>query len=269
MTKAYSTILPNRAAISVAGPDARDFLQGLVSQDITLLDGQNLIYSALLTPQGKIDFDFFMSEQGDAIILECEAARADLLIQKLKMFKLRKNLSLNLQPIQVVAIWGDTDALKAFSYPTDPRNIALGLRVYNIDLSSLNGVETSDFNFYDRLRISLSVPDGARDMAIGEDTLADLNFEKLNGVSYAKGCYLGQELTSRMHHRALAKKGLYTVAIRGEALPPFTDIVADQNLIGEMRSSNGTMGLALLRHDYLKQAAMAGLMVAERPETAG
>ena len=226
------------------------------------MDAQNVSYSALLTPQGKMDFDFFVWKHGDDVLLECEASRADALLERLSMFKLRRNLTFKTIAVQVFAAWGNVDALKAFSYEYDPRHAGLGVRkisIEAIDKKEINTLHEVEYDFYDRLRLSLCIPDGSRDIAWGEDTASDINLEKLNGVSYTKGCYMGQELTSRMHHRGIAKKGLYTVSISGAPYPPFTDILADGNLIGEMRSSNGDTGLAMLRHDSLKLAESTGL----------
>jgi hypothetical protein len=265
-TFAYYTLLPNRSAVAVTGPDAIAFLQGLLTQDMSLLEHKNVTYSALLTPQGKIDFDFFVWKHGDGVLLECEGHRAEVLLQRLHQFKLRRNISLNTVDIQVVAMWGDADALKVFPYESDPRHVGLGLRkiiLQPLDKNDFNGAQEVESNFYYRLCMGLGVPNGSRDIAIGEDTVADVNLDKLNGVSYTKGCYMGQELTSRMYHRGLAKKGLYAVTIDGDALPPFTDITVDNNLIGEMRSSDGDIGLAVLRHDSLKAAAKIGIIPPE------
>ncbi|MBU6236033.1 MAG: hypothetical protein KGQ41_09325, partial [Alphaproteobacteria bacterium] len=251
----------------VRGADANVFLQGLLTQDMNVLDTQNVTYGAMLTPQGKIDFDFLIWKQDDGYILECEATRADVLAERLSTFKLRRNVALNVQPIQVVTLWGNEDALKAFSYERDPRHQQIGCRkIFQqpIDKNELSAAIEVESDFYYRLLLQYGIPNGSRDIAIGEDTAADINLEKLNGVSYTKGCYMGQELTSRMHHRGLSKKGLYPVAITGTPLSPFTDIVSPEgNLIGEMRSSNGDMGLAMLRHDSLRAAARMGLVVPE------
>jgi len=264
MTNTYYTILPDRSALCITGDDVTGYLQGFLTQDMKLLDTQKLTYSALLTAQGKLDYDFFIFKQGDMVILECETGRVESLRQRLSMFRLRRNIELNIVPVQVVALWGDNDVLKAFSYPTDPRHTALGLRNITfqpIDKSEYLSAVQVEFNFYDRLRLEAGVPDGSRDISWGEDTVADVGLEKFNAISFTKGCYLGQELTSRMHHRGLGKRGLYPVSITGAALPPFTDLLADGNLIGEMRSSNGHMGLAMLRHDSLKIAFKTGVRV--------
>lgn len=267
MTTAYYTILNDRAGVRIAGDDVRGFLQGLLTQDMKLLDGQNVTYSALLTPQGKIDFDFFVWKQGDDVVLECDAGRVEALRERLNMFKLRRNISLNIIQFQVLVVWGDDDILKTFPYERDPRHSALGLRkfiVQGTDNNDFNDLQLSDFKFYHKLLIANNVPNGPRDIAIGEDTVFDVGLDKLNAVSFTKGCYMGQELTSRMHHRGLSKKGLYSVTLKGEPLPPFTDIVTPEgNLIGEMRSSVDGAGLAVLRHDSLKAAARMGIVTPE------
>jgi len=250
----------------VGGPDARDFLQGMITQDVNLLSTQPLLYSALLTAQGKLHYDFFLWNQGDSILLECEKNKAEDLLSRLRMFTLRKNVTLNIEPLQVIAAWDTDDALKAFSFEPDPRHSGLGYRriiEQPSDLTGINDLEVSDFNFYDRLRIGLGIPDGSRDIDWESDTIADLSLDKIGAVSFTKGCYLGQELTSRMHHRGLAKRGLYTVDIMGDAQRPFSDLLADGNLIGEMRSSHGNKGLAILRHDSLSLLAKTGLRVVE------
>lgn len=251
MTKGYYTILPGRSAVTVSGPDAADFLQGLVTNDVAHVSADQVLYSALLTPQGKYAFDFFMTATPDGIALETDSASADDLAKRLAMFKLRKVITIDVKPVDVFAAWGGD----APGHARDQRHANLGYRTH----TAPDGFEAVDFDVYDRMRLSLGVPDGFRDFARGEDTVADMNLEALNGVSFTKGCYMGQELTSRMHHRGLAKRGLYPVKISGEVLLPFTDIMIDGNLIGEMRSSNGNQGLAMLRHDSLAQAAKAGI----------
>jgi folate-binding protein YgfZ len=258
------TILPNRSGIVVSGFDAFDFLQGLITQDMVLLEGQKLVYTALLTSQGKIDYDFFVLKHEDGYILECESERAQALLQRLLTFKLRKSVDLKIIPLQTVVAFCDYSTLKAFSYLPDPRHPSIGFRKIlsePIDITELNTFTKVDTQFYKRLCLQYGVPNGRHDIAIGEDTVADIGLNKLNGVSYTKGCYIGQELTSRMHHRGLAKKGLYAVSITGTPLPPFTDIIVDGNLIGEMRSSDTDIGLAILRHDSLSLASKAGLTV--------
>ncbi|HEY8963289.1 MAG TPA: folate-binding protein [Alphaproteobacteria bacterium] len=256
MTKGFYTFLPNRAVVSASGPDAHAFLQSMITQDLNQLGPANpLLYSLLLTAQGKLHYDFFLWYQDGAIWIEAESARAEDLLGRLRMFTLRKNVTLDLIPVQVAVAWGTDETPNGFI--ADPRNPKLGYRSLGAPTGDL---QAADFENYDRLRIDLTIPDGSRDIAWENDTVADLGLENLNAVSFSKGCYLGQELTSRMHHRGLSKRGLYTVDIPGEAQRAFTDLLAGGNLIGDMRSSQGRRGLAILRHDSLDLAPKAGLI---------
>jgi len=262
MTKGYYTFLPDRAALVVGGPDARPFLQSMITQDVDLLASQPLLYSALLTAQGKLHYDFFLWNQSDSILLEGELSKAEDLLSRLRMFTLRKNVTFKIEPVQVIAALGSDDNMQLCGFHPDPRHAGLGHRKLLRqpgDLNGINHLQVVDYDFYDRLRIGLGIPDGSRDIEWESDTIADLSLDKIGAVSFTKGCYLGQELTSRMHHRGLAKRGLYPVEILGEAQRPFTDLLADGNLIGEMRSHQGNRGLAVLRHDSLGLLAKTGL----------
>lgn len=257
MSSSFFVTLRDRGAILVSGPDARPFLQGLITNDINLLDTQPMIYSCLLTPQGKFMFDFFMTKQGDAIQLECEGGmRADALRDRLAHFKLRSKIILEaIQDINVFQILNAQSRSDAMPDPRDPR---LGLRTY----ARPDNMPEHDFDEWDRLRISLAVPDGSRDMKIDHATMSDGRIDELNGVSYTKGCYMGQELTARVHHRGLAKRHLVAIRTPDPAKHPFptygTDVKAGDTLLGEMRSSCGDMGLALVKDEALSQLSEAG-----------
>ncbi len=272
MTKGYYTVLQDRSAIRVSGPEARDFLQNLITQDVAVADANGIAYGALLTPQGKMEYDFFIYAQGDSYFLECESVRAQELSRRLTLFRLRKKVVIETSAVKVVAAWGAPLPHVTPQLLADPRPLPGMFRnIVNeaFDFAQLNGFEEATFNIYHGLCIGAKVPLGSLDIAWGEDSAADINLEYLNGVSYTKGCYVGQELTSRMHHRNLGKRALYTVKLTGETLAPFTDIVApDGPLAGEMRSHEGRMGLALLRHDSLPQAARAGFVAVTGAEEA-
>lgn len=250
------TILNDRAIVAVRGADSHDFLQGLVTQDLTGAQ-RRMLYSAMLTPQGKMEHDFFIIHDGDALLLECEAPRAEMLAKKLTTYKLRRKVEISLQPARVLQSWNGVMA----GYADDPRPLVNASR--GLLKETPSGSDAGHEAYY-RACIEKRIPSGSRDIAWGDDTVADINLEYLNGVSFSKGCYMGQELTSRMHHRALSKKGLYAVHITSHPLPAFTDIVYDGNLIGEMRSSAGDIGLAMLRHDSLDKAALAGASIVDR-----
>lgn len=256
MSSNFFVKLRDRGAVIVSGPDAKTFLQGLITNDVNLLDTQPIVYSCLLTPQGKFLFDFFMTQQDDALQLECEGGvRATTLLTRLNHFKLRSKVTLEvIADISVFQIVGNEDA-NAFP---DPRNPILGFRTY----VRPDTIHEYSFEEWDRHRILHTVPDGSRDLKIDNSTMAEARIDELHGVSYTKGCYMGQELTARVHHRGLAKRHLMAIRANNPAETPFPefggDIRSGANLIGEMRSSCGDVGIALIKDEAINQLNSAG-----------
>lgn len=244
MSSVFFTALPDRGMVTITGPDRRAFLQGLTTNDVSFLEQQPCVYSCLLTPQGKFLHDFFVTEDTDTLRLECEGGkRAEDLLTRLKPFRLRSKITLDL--IATVPVFVGAGPLPAEAFP-DPRHADLGWRSY----SQPQNMPENSFEKWDEHRILLGVPDGSRDMVPGSSTLAEYNIDQLNGVSYTKGCYMGQELTARIHHRGLMKKRLEIVHASdlGYSLPPpGSDIRLKDDRIGEMRSSCGDSGLALVK----------------------
>lgn len=236
MSKPFYVELPGRGTVRIEGADAKTFLQGLVSNDTTKIAPDVIIYACLLTPQGKFLHDFFIHEIDGAVVLDCEGgARAKDLHDRLSKFKLRSKISLSIEEeTSVYAVFGNETGLP------DPRHADMGRRSF-----TKPDIEQHPFETWDSLRISLCVPDGSRDMEIEKSTLLECGIDKLNGIDWNKGCYMGQELTARMHYRGLAKKHLYTVTINGETPPPFTDLPNG----AQMRSSCGGIGIALMKDD--------------------
>lgn len=243
LTKPFFVTLPNRAAIRAGGAEAYDFLQNMISNDMALLKTQPMLYACLLTPQGKFLFDFFITHEADQYLIECEGGvRAEALLKKLMMYRLRSKVDLTLEKDKSVYIVMGTDQ------PSDPRHAQLGHRTF-----IKPDVEEQPFAVWDRLRIAWGVPDGSRDMEVEKATLIESRIDVLNGISFTKGCYVGQEVTARMHNLGIAKKHLVPVRITGEAPAPGSDILKpDGHLAGEMRSSCGDMGLALLKDEALE-----------------
>ncbi|HQX27348.1 MAG TPA: folate-binding protein [Alphaproteobacteria bacterium] len=242
--KAFYTTLKNRGLVTVSGPDARKFLQDIVTNDINLLDAQPSVYACLLSPQGKFLHDFFITEKDGALLLECEGGiRAQDLSSRLSKYKLRANVKIEcVENISVYSIPSSSGLTGGSIYP-DPRNAELGFRAFEKP-----ALPEQPFEIWDALRISLTIPDGSRDLVIDKSALDEGRIDKLNGVSYDKGCYVGQELTARMHHRGLGKKHLYIVS--GELLrEPGEEIRVNDALLGEMRSRCGDIGLALLKDE--------------------
>lgn len=207
MTQAVYTKLPDRAFICITGDDKRSFLQGLITQDINLLDKFPLLYSCLLTPNGKFLFDFFIFEDDEKIMIDCEGGeRASTLLKRLSMFKLRADVNLELHET------ADVHQIFNGSWDgdfKDPRHDNAGYRTY----SKPNDISEVDFDIWDEHRIKHEIPDGSRDLIPEKSFIHESDIIIESAVSYTKGCYMGQELVSRMHHRGLAKKKLRTVNI--------------------------------------------------------
>ena len=278
--------LDDRGVVSVDGPEAGPFLQGLISNDIERVSDTCGIYAALLTPQGKFLHDFFVLRRGKGYLLDCEGPRVGDLGGRLVAYRLRADIELAdaTEDFQIVALFGGEGADDAFDLPTgeggaapceggtvmrDPRSAALGLRAVlprGADLAFLEraGFAKGHVADYERHRIAHGAPDGSRDMEVGRATLMECGFEALNGVDFEKGCYVGQELTARTKHRGLVRRRLAPVALEGPLPPAGTPIMAGEREVGEIRSGLDDAALAVLRLERIAAAAEAG-----EPLTAG
>ncbi len=272
-TETSYALLENRGVILLQGEDARDFLQGLVSNDVRNIAPDRAIHSAFLTPQGKYLFDFFMCELGGAIALDCEAGRRADFIKKLRMYKLRSKVDLTDRTgdLAVFSVFGNeaAEALGLSSNAgaarpfaggvvfTDPRLSGAGLRAILPKDGAEKALEAAglgkgSLSEYERLRIGLGLPDGSRDMVPEKALLLENGFDELNGVDWEKGCYMGQELTARTKYRGLVKKRLLPVEITGPTPPPGAPVMVEGREAGEMKSAVEGLGLALLRLEYLE-----------------
>jgi folate-binding protein YgfZ len=241
--------LPNRAVLRLSGPDRQAFLQGLVSNDVNAAAPNQAVYSCLLTPQGKFLHDFFLYADGESLLIECEADRRADLMQKLRMYKLRSKIELAQDEFSAFAVFGAID--DAVSAP-DPRTPILGTRVLLAN-GEPNLLEVP-YDIYDRLRIAHAVPDGSRDMEVGKAVLLENNIDLLNGIAWEKGCYTGQELTARTKYRGLIKKRLMPVRLSGTMPEIGTPLIAGGSEIGEIRSHNGDVALALMRFEAVRKS---------------
>jgi folate-binding protein YgfZ len=275
-TRLYAA-LSARGVIEISGEDRVEFLQGLVSNDVTKAAADRAIYAALLTAQGRYLFDFFIIAKGETLYLDAEALRLAELQRRLSIYKLRAKVALSDASARfaVAAAWGDgiapalgldgigaaKDFASGIAY-LDPRLEALGARFLlpreDIDAPQKAGFTASDAEAYDRHRLALGVPDGTRDLVPEKALLMESGFDELNGIDWQKGCYMGQELTARMKYRALVKKRLLPVAIEGAEVAPGTAITQDGAEAGEMLSMRGDRGLALLRLDAVDAAQKSG-----------
>jgi len=289
MADASFVLLEDRGILAVSGLDRRPFLQGLVSNDVDKVSPTAARYAAFLTAQGKYLHDFMMVEAGEAIWLDAEAARLGDLKRRLSMYRLRARVSLDERSdLAVAAIFGAGEAA-ILGLPSEPgaaRPFGTGVVFIDPRLASLGarailprenaraaladaGIAETGFDIYDRLRLSLGIPDGSRDLVLEKSILLESGFDELNGVDWQKGCYIGQELTARTRYRGLVKKRLTPVRIEGPAPPPGAAVTADGREIGEMRSSRGGLGLALLRIEPVREgkilAAGQSILVPVRP----
>lgn len=251
----FYTRLNNRGLIKISGKDRLSFLQGLITQDIKRLESETMLYSCLLSSNGKFLHDFFIIQQNEDIIIDCEGQnRTEQLAEILNTYKLRSQITMEILPENIVYnIWGGTEGYK------DPRHPKMGNRSLK---KPSQDIEEKPFSFWDITRIQLCIPDGSRDLIPGKSTLSEGRIDTLDGVSYSKGCYIGQELTARMHYRGLAKKHLY--AIRAENLPDTGQaIINEEKTIGEMRSSCGEFGMALLKDEEVQHLPLPLLLYKE------
>jgi len=274
MSKPAFAILGSRAVLAVGGEDRVAFLQGLVSTDVASVGAAKAIHTAFLTAQGKYLHDFFIAALGDGFVLDCEAARAEDLKKRLSIYRLRSKVTIDMRPdLAVAAVFGAGGA-QSLSLASeagaagpldggvafvDPRLADAGARAIlpadsaaaTLDAAGLTARPPSD---YDRLRLALGLPDGSRDLVPEKSILLENGFDELNGVDWDKGCFLGQELTARTHYRGLVKKRLMPVEIDGPLPAAGTPVMLDGKDAGEMRSGEGSLGLALLRLEAVERA---------------
>ncbi len=236
--------MSDRTVLGISGAEARDFLQGLVTNDVAKLE-HGLVYAAMLTPQGKYRADFFLVPMGDAILLDVDSALAPGLKQALTMYKLRSKVEITETDRVVTRGLGDAPE-GAFADPRDP---ALGWRGYD-------GQPGDDSIDWDALRVAALVPQSGVELT-PDSFILEMGFERLNGVDFRKGCYVGQEVTARMKHKTELRKGLAKVAVEGSA-PVGTDITVDDKPSGTLFTQAGGQGLAYLRFDRAGEDMRAG-----------
>ncbi|MBL4789557.1 MAG: folate-binding protein YgfZ [Kordiimonadaceae bacterium] len=239
--------LKNRAALRLHGNDIRDFLQGLVTNDVALTAPGNAVYAAMLTPQGKFLYDMIIVADGNDLLLDVEAERSTALMQRLTMYKMRADVIITAEDASVWALW-DGEAETGISY-TDPRHKALKLRVIS-HTPPVSTAEKLDQTAYDKRRIRHGVPDGSLDIMAEKYFWLETNAEKLNGVSFTKGCYVGQELTARMKHRGTLKKSLTPIKLSGSASAGDKITTAEGKAAGDIRTVADGFALAYFRLEH-------------------
>ncbi|MCF8474797.1 MAG: hypothetical protein K9G26_08880 [Emcibacter sp.] len=255
MTKNNAPIpLYNRSIITLSGSDRKKFLQGLITNNIEKITDHSAIYTALLTPQGKYLYDFFISERDETLYLDCEKSRVSDIIRRLMMYKLRADVTIedHTSDHTVYVILSQNYNFSGHeNYYPDPRYAPMGYRL--IKPSPCDSSMPSGDNQYDLHRLQNGLPDGERDFGIDKTFILEGNLEILNGVDFTKGCYIGQEVTARMKHRMNLKKRLLPLKLDGELPPIGTDITNDEGKkIGEIRSGHGKLAIGLLRLENME-----------------
>jgi tRNA-modifying protein YgfZ len=253
--------LSDRGLVRVSGPEARSFLQGLVTGNVLTLEPGEARWAALLSPQGKILFDFLMSAADDSLLLDVKADKAAELAKRLTMYKLRAKVEIaNASAAFVtIALYGGPVGEGA----RDSRHADMGARLIvpapeaDATLLTLGGDHgAADYAAH---RIALGVPEGGVDFAYGDAFPAEADMDLFNGVDFKKGCFVGQEVVARMHYRSTVRTRVTKVLLEGAAPEPGAPITAGDKSVGTMGSSANGVGLALLRLDRVEEATQAGL----------
>jgi folate-binding protein YgfZ len=261
-----AALLPDRTVIKVIGDDARKFLHGLVTADMLSLTPGTARFCALLTPQGKIIADFFVAEappvDGGGFFLDVPRALGTTLFDKLNLYKLRAKVLIEdlAEILGVLAVWGGTPTAKYGLSYADPRLPALGTRIMipphrAADAAGEIGASLVAADDYEAHRIGLGVPRGGVDFAYGDAFPHEADMDQLGGVDFAKGCYVGQEVVSRIEHRGIARTRAVPIRYDGGAPENGVAITAGQRQVGTMGSAARGRGIALLRLDRVAEAA--------------
>jgi tRNA-modifying protein YgfZ len=288
MNDTYYTALTDRGILSVSGADSLAFLQGIVTNDIEKVSANCAIYAAILTPQGKYLHDFFVTKFGDSFLLDCPTNQLDELTKRLKMYRLRAKVDIEdrSDDFAIFAITGPntpnfvgltgiagaaTDYGNGIAF-VDPRLIELGLRTIQPTASAIEFMKNADMSAgnletYKASQFSLGVPDGENSEFLKQSFPLEIGFDELNAISFDKGCYVGQEVTTRMKIRKLVKKRLVPVTFDGKAPAPGSAIQNQDKAAGQIFAANDQIGLAMIRLETLGQVINAGAKLAAEETT--
>ncbi len=272
MTDLQRIALANRGVLAISGPEARSFLQGVVTNDVNKVDVTRSVYAALLTPQGKFLFDFFLADDGaGGLLLDTKKERLEELAKRLKFYKLRAKAEIEdaSERFVVTALIGEGIGKRARLHESpgnarrdgetvlaiDPRLPDMGVRaIHPAGEQPFGDLAESSPDDYENHRMALAVPDGGTDVLVDKSFILESNFEELNAVDFGKGCYVGQELTARTKFRGTIRRRLFGVTAECDLPPPGTPVTVGDAEIGELRSGLGHHGIALIRTDRLEEA---------------
>lgn len=258
--------LKDRGLVRVSGPDARKLLQGLVTNDLEAYDPTASIFTGLLTPQGKILFEFFVVPAGGDLLLDVARESTSALIKRLALYKLRADVAFSdiSQEFGILAYWSDGEAarvedLGAVDF-SDPRERRLGTRIIAARGTDGAAEPNSDQTAWDARRVALGIAEGGKDYAFGDAYPHEANFDVYNGVSFSKGCYVGQEIVARMQNKTVVRKRVVRT-IAEAPLSPGADVLLGDAVIGRVGTVAGTEALAMLRLDRALEAEQKGAVL--------
>ena len=243
--------LPSRAVIAVSGPDWRDFLQGLLTQDALTLAPGEIRFAAMLTPQGRLLFDLFLVGRDDGCLIDVAADHRQALLHRLRMYRLRAKVELTDGDTAVTALWGVETAPPGWSL--DPRAPGLGWRGYPGETPP-GATEATEAN-HDAHRLTLGLP-GPADWGHDKSYPIEANFDLLGGIDFKKGCFVGQETTSRMKRRGVVKSRMAPIAVDGDPPEAGAALLAGGLRAGQVTSANADGAIALLRLDRLAEGPL-------------
>ncbi|MGC6475748.1 MAG: YgfZ/GcvT domain-containing protein [Parvibaculales bacterium] len=241
-------ILKDRGILQITGADSRPFLQSLVSNDMDALTPETPLYSCLLTPQGKVLFDFFLYQIPHAILIDVSRESLPLLEKRLGFYKLRADVTITPSDMTISAIWADEPSVPAEFIFQDPRHPALGCRALNLapDLA------TQTLNEYSRHRLALGICEGQNEIDPDNAFPLEYGLDQLNAIAFQKGCFIGQEVTSRAYRKGQLRKKVFPIAINGNA--EIGDIIkTGDRRVGEIRAICEDQAAALIRLDALQE----------------
>ena len=257
-----AALLEDRGVVAVFGPDAGSFLQNLVTCDVLKLAPLNASLGALLSPQGKIFCDFLISrDDEDGFLIDITRALARDLVHKLTLYRLRAKVEIVdvSEQLAVAALWGQDAVIGEGICYRDPRHPRLGQRAFlpRQDAPALLAAAAAilaDANAYHSHRVALAIPEGGKDFTLGDTFPHEADFDRLGGVDFAKGCYVGQEVVSRMEHRTSVRKRVVPITFGPMRPMDGQDVTCGERVIGYVGSTANGRGLAMLRLDHVAEA---------------
>jgi tRNA-modifying protein YgfZ len=258
-------LLRDRGVIEVGGADAMGFLQRLITNSVLKMPKGEGRYAGLLTPQGKLLFDFFVVPLPEGLeagyLVDCASEQTADLVKRLNLHKMRAKIAIEdkSKKFGVAAVFGGDAASGEGIFYRDTRAPQMGLRVIVPRGDALAKLDCADASCYEAHRIAQGVPKGGIDFRYGDAFVHDVNLDLMNGVDFKKGCYIGQEVVSRVHYRNSARKRIVKIHLFGPPLAQGTQITAGETIIGQVGSTAGEEGLAMVRLDRLEEARVAGV----------